>query len=491
PGQGGQWEGMAVELMATSEVFAAELYACGEEFARHLDWSLIDALRGAEGAPPLDRVDVAPVVLFAVTAALVALWRAHGVEPDMVLGHSQGEIAAAYVSGALTRAEAARVIALRGKVLLPLAGLGGMASVALPAERTRELLKPWGTRLSLAGINSPAWTVVAGEREALGDFLAECEKDGVRAKRIRVEFSSHCAQVEPMARELAELLTGLSPRTGGIPFHSTVTGERTDGEHLDAAYWQRNLSTPVDLDRGVRGLVEQGARFLVEIGPHPVLAPSLGEILDDIPDLSPGEVTVLGTLRRDHGGMERFLLSVAELHTHGGTADLTTPLAELPVRTVPLPVYAFHRERYWLDTASPGVGDLGAAGLSSTGHPLLTATLTLADGASTVFTGRLSLRTHPWLADHAVLGTVLLPGTAFVEMALHAGTRVAAPVLEELALGAPLVLGENHAVEMQVTVGAPGESGSREVSVHARDADVEDAPWVRHATGTLAPAADA
>ncbi|MFE5393176.1 type I polyketide synthase [Streptomyces sp. NPDC056568] len=488
PGQGGQWEGMAVELMETSEVFAAELYACGEEFARHLDWSLIDVLRGTEGAPPLDRVDVTPVVLFGVTAALVALWRAHGVEPDMVLGHSQGEIAAAYASGVLSRAEAARVVALRGKVLLPLAGLGGMASVALPADATRALLEPWGTRLSLAGINSPAWSVVAGEREALGDFLAACEADGVRARRIRVDFSSHCAQVEPAARELADLLTGLAPTTGAVPFHSTVTGERTDGELLDAVYWQRNLVTPVDLDRGVRGLVEQGARFLVEIGPHPVLAPSLGEILDDIPDLAPDEVTVLGTLRRDQGGMERFLLSVAELHTHGGTADLTAPLAGLPVRTVPLPVYPFQRERYWLDTASPGVGDLGAAGLSGTGHPLLTATLTLADGASTVFTGRLSARTQPWLADHAVLGAVLLPGTAFVEMALHAGAHVQAPVLEELALGAPLVLGEDHAVEVQLTVGAAGETGRREVAVHARDAGLQDAPWVRHATGTLAPA---
>ncbi|WP_229826900.1 type I polyketide synthase [Streptomyces parvus] len=491
PGQGGQWEGMAVELMDTSEIFAAELYACAEEFAHHLDWSLIDVLRGAEGAPPLDRVDVTQVALFSVTAALVALWRAHGVEPDMVLGHSHGEIAAAYACGALTRAEAVRVVALRGKVLLPLSGKGGMASVALPSARTRALLEPWGTRLSLAGINSPAWSIVAGEHEALDDFLAACKKDGVRAKRLQIDFSSHCAQVEPAAQELGELLTGLSPSTSSIPFHSTVTGERTDGELLDAAYWQQNLATPVDLDRGIRGLVEQGARFLVEIGPHPVLVPALGEILDDIPDLTPGDVTVLGTLRRDHGGIERFLLSVAELHTHGGTADPTTPLTGLPVRTVPLPVYPFQRERYWLDTASPGVGDLGAAGLSSTGHPLLTATLTLADGASTVFTGRLSTRTHPWLADHAVLGAVLLPGTAFVEMALHAGTRVQTPVLEELALGAPLVLGENHTVEVQLTAGAPDGTGRREVSVHARDADLQDTSWVRHATGTLAPAAAA
>ncbi len=489
PGQGGQWQGMATELMDTSEIFAAELYACAEEFAHHLDWSLIDVLRDAEGAPPLDRVDVTQVALFSVTAALAALWRAHGVEPDMILGHSHGEIAAAYACGALSRAEAARVVALRGKVLLPLSGHGGMASVALPAARTRTLLEPWGTRLSLAGINSPAWSIIAGEREALEDFLAACKSDGVRAKRIQVDFSSHCAQVEPAAQELAELLNGLSPSTSSIPFHSTVTGQRTDGELLDAAYWQQNLATPVDLDRGVRGLVEQGARFLVEIGPHPVLAPALGEILDGIPDLTPGDVTVLGTLRRDHGGIERFLLSVAELHTHGGTADLTAPLTGLPVRTVPLPVYPFQRERYWLDTASPGIGDLGAAGLSSTGHPLLTATLTLADGASTVFTGRLSTRTHPWLADHAVLGAVLLPGTAFVEMALHAGTRVQTPVLEELALGAPLVLGENHAVQVQLTAGAPDETGRREVSVHARDADLQDTPWVRHATGTLAPAA--
>ncbi|MEU7039186.1 type I polyketide synthase [Streptomyces sp. NPDC046237] len=488
PGQGGQWAGMAAELMDNSEVFAAELYACAEELARHVDWSPIDVLRGADGAPPLDRVDVTPAVLFAVTAALVALWRAHGVEPDMVLGHSQGEIAAAYVSGALTRAEAARIVALRGTVLLPVAGLGGMASVALTPDRTRELLEPWGTRLSLAGINGPASSVVAGERQALDDFLEACEKDGVRVRRVRVDFSSHCAQVEPMAEELARLVADLEPRTGTVPFHSTVTGERTDGTLLDATYWQRNLATPVDLDRGVRGLVEQGARFLVEIGPHPVLAPALGEILDDIPGLDPGEVTVLGTLRRDEGGMERFLLSVAELHVHGGAADLTAPLAGLPVRTVALPPYPFQRERYWLEPAPAGTGDLGAAGLGSTGHPLLTAALTLADGASTVFTGRLSLRTHPWLADHAVLGTVLLPGTAFVEMALHAGVQAGCPVLEELALGAPLVLGEHGSVAVQLTIGAPGEGGRREVSVHARDADLPDAPWVRHATGTLAPA---
>ncbi|MEU6162511.1 type I polyketide synthase [Streptomyces sp. NPDC047130] len=489
PGQGGQWADMAAELMDTSEVFAAELYACAEEIARHVDWSPIDVLRGTDDAPPLDRVDVAPAVLFAVTAALVALWRAHGVEPDMVLGHSQGEIAAAYVSGALTRAEAARIIALRGTVLLPVAGLGGMASVALTPDRTRELLEPWGARLSLAGINGPASSVVAGERQALDDFLEACEKDGVRTRRVRVDFSSHCAQVEPMAEELARLVADLEPRSGTVPFHSTVTGERTDGTLLDATYWQRNLATPVDLDRGVRGLVEQGARFLVEIGPHPVLAPALGEILDDIPGLDPGEVTVLGTLRRDEGGLERFLLSVAELHVHGGTADLTAPLAGLPVRTVALPPYPFQRERYWLESGPAGAGDLGAAGLAGTGHPLLTAALTLADGESTVFTGRLSLRTHPWLADHAVLGTVLLPGTAFVEMALHGGAQAGCPVLEELALGAPLVLGEHDSVAVQLTVGAPGEGGRREVSVHARDADLPDAPWVRHATGTLAPAA--
>ncbi|MFD6868517.1 type I polyketide synthase [Streptomyces koyangensis] len=489
PGQGGQWADMAVELMDSSEVFAAELYACAEEVARHVDWSPIDVLRGTEGAPPLDRVDVTPAVLFTVTAGLVALWRAHGVEPDMVLGHSQGEIAAAYVSGALTRAEAARVVALRGTVLMPVAGLGGMASVALTPDRTRQLLEPWGERLSLAGINGPASSVVAGEREALDEFLDACEKDGVRARKVRVDFSSHCAQVEPMAEELARLLAGLEPRAGTVPFHSTVTGERVDGHQLDAGYWQRNLATPVDLDRGVRGLVEHGARFLVEIGPHPVLAPALGEILDDIPDLDPGEVTVLGTLRRDEGGMERFLLSVAELHVHGGTADLTAPLAELPVRTVGLPPYAFQRERYWLEPAPAGTGDLGAAGLGSTGHPLLTAALTLADGAGTVLTGRLSLRTHPWLADHAVLGTVLLPGTAFVEMALHAGSRAGCPQLEELALGAPLVLGEHDSVAVQLTIGAADEAGRREVSVHARDAERPDDPWVRHATGTLAPAA--
>uniref|UniRef100_UPI00261D6F68 type I polyketide synthase n=1 Tax=uncultured Streptomyces sp. TaxID=174707 RepID=UPI00261D6F68 len=498
PGQGGQRAGMALELVKSSEVFAAELYACAEELARHVDWSLLDVLHGVEGAPPLDRVDVAPPVLFAVMVSLAALWRSHGVEPDMVLGHSQGEIAAAYVCGALTLADAVRIVALRGKALLPLDGLGGMASVALSADEVRALLEPYDGQLSVAGINGPASTIVSGEAGPLQDFLSGCKTDGVRASRIRVGFGSHCAQVEPMARELAGLLTGLEPVTGAVPFHSTVTGGRLDTAALDAGYWERNLTSPVDLDRGVRGLVEHGARFLVEISPHPVLAGAIGEIVEDIADLDPGDALVLGTVRHDDDGPERFLRSAAELGVHGGPVDHTAALAGLPVRTVSLPTYPFQRQRYWLEFAPPGAGDARGLGLDDSGHPLLPTAVPLAGDGATVLTGRLSLRSHPWLADHAVFGTVLLPGTAFVDMALHAGDRVGTPHLEELALGAPLVLGERDTVVVQLSVGAPDTEGRREVAVHARAADdaARDgatggdgtAAWTRHASGTLAPA---
>ncbi|MDB1090340.1 SDR family NAD(P)-dependent oxidoreductase [Streptomyces sp. ACA25] len=490
PGQGGQWAGMALELMDSSEVFAAELYACAEELAHHVDWSLIDVLRGTGDTPPLERVDVTQPALFAVMVSLAALWRANGVEPDMVLGHSQGEIAAAYVSGALSLADAVRTVVLRGRLLLPLTGLGGMVSVALPADELRKLLQPWGDRLSVAGINSPASTIVSGGNDALDEFLEVCEADGVRAKRIRVDFSSHCAQVEPAARELAGLLAGIEPATGTVPFHSTVTGERLDTTSLDGRYWERNLVSPVDLDRGIRGLVEHGARFFVEISPHTVLAGAIGEITEDIDGLEPGDAVVLGSLRRDDGGPERFLHSLGELHVHGGPANLTASLAGLPVRAVPLPTYAFQREPYWLDAAQggPGTGDAGAVGQGLTGHPLLPAAVPLAGGEGTVLTGRLSTRTHPWLADHAVLGTVLLPGTAFVEMALNAGARVGTPQIEELALGTPLVLGARDSAALQLAVSGPDDAGRREVTVHSRPADNADAPWTKHASGTLAPA---
>ena len=204
PGQGSQWEGMAVELLDTSEVFAESIGLCGEALAPFVDWSLEDVLRGVGGAPGLDRVDVVQPALFAVMVSLAELWRACGVRPDVVVGHSQGEIAAAYVAGGLSLQDAAQVVALRSRALAGLAGRGGMVSVALPVKELEwRLERRRGGGVSIAAVNGPSATVVSGESGALEEFLAECEADGVRARRIPVDYASHSSQIEEIRQRFA------------------------------------------------------------------------------------------------------------------------------------------------------------------------------------------------------------------------------------------------------------------------------------------------
>ncbi|MFC4036210.1 type I polyketide synthase, partial [Streptomyces polygonati] len=250
-----------------------------------------------------------------------------------------------------------------------------------------------------------------------------------------------------------------------MPFFSTVTGGLIDTSTLDADYWYRNLREPVRFDLAARALLDQGHGVFIEVSPHPVLVP----VMDGV---------VTGTLRRD-GGIKDFHAALAHLHTQGVAVDWT-PFLPGGTAHVPLPTYAFQHRPYWLNLAATP-GDVSAAGLDPAGHPLLGAVVELAAEQGVLLTGRLSTATHPWLADHAVLGSVLLPGTGFVELALHAGRQVGCEVLEDLALEAPMVLPDDGSVLVQVVVGAPDDAGRRPVAVHSRAGDA----WLRHATGTL------
>ncbi len=249
PGQGSQWLGMGVELLDTAPVFAEQINACAEAFAEFVDWSLIDVLRGAPGAPGLDRVDVVQPALFAIMVSLAELWKSVGVRPDAVIGHSQGEIAAAYVAGALSLRDAARVVTLRSKLLLALAGRGGMASLACGAEQARELLAPFGDRISIAAINGRSAVVVSGEVAALDELVQQCTDRDLRARRIDVDYASHSVDVESTREQLAEVLSGLEPQSSRIAFFSTLTGGLLDTAGLDADYWYRNIRQTVQFDR--------------------------------------------------------------------------------------------------------------------------------------------------------------------------------------------------------------------------------------------------
>ncbi|MGE7390494.1 type I polyketide synthase [Streptomyces sp. NPDC004126] len=346
PGQGSQWAGMAVELYGSSPVFAARLDACAAALAPHTDWSLLDVLRQEAGAPGFDRVDVVQPALWAVMVSLAELWRAAGVVPAAVVGHSQGEIAAAAVSGALSLEDAAKVSALRARAIVALAGKGGMVSVADVADAVAERISAWGERLALASVNGPQSTVVSGDPEALDELMAACEADGVRARRINVDYASHGPQVESIRDEVIGLLAGIEPRTAEIPFFSTVTGEWADGSELDAEYWYTNLRQTVRFQDAVSALLERGHGLFVESSAHPVLTIGVQETIE----AAGSQAVTQGTLRRDEGGAQRFLASLAEAWTHGAPVDWQA-VCDTPDAPADLPTYAFQRRTYWLEGA--------------------------------------------------------------------------------------------------------------------------------------------
>nr|AZF85945.1 type I polyketide synthase [Catenulispora sp.] len=343
PGQGSQWAGMACDLLDASPVFAARIAECEQALAPHTDWSLIAVLRGEPGAPGLDRVDVVQPALWAVMVALAALWESAGVHPDAVVGHSQGEIAAACVAGLLSLDDAARVVALRSQAILAIAGAGGMVSLAVASPEAETLIAPWTGRISVAAVNGPSATVVSGDAAALDELIAACERDGVRARRVDVDYASHSAHVEALRERLAADLAPVSPRTPHTTFHSAVGTDISTLTLGDADYWYRNLRHPVAFETAIRDLAAAGHTAFLEISPHPVVTAGIQETLD----ATDTDAVVTGTLRRDEGGLPRFTLALGTAFAHGVPVDWTAVLGT--GRQVDLPTYAFQHQRYWLD----------------------------------------------------------------------------------------------------------------------------------------------
>ncbi|HWM07841.1 MAG TPA: beta-ketoacyl synthase N-terminal-like domain-containing protein, partial [Solirubrobacteraceae bacterium] len=486
PGQGSQWQGMAVELWDSSPPFAERMRACAAALEPHLGWSLEDALRAADGAPALERVDVVQPVLFAVYVSIAALWRHYGVEPSVVVGHSQGEIAAAQVAGMLSLEDAARVVAVRSLALAELSGDGWMVSIAASEADVLRILERWDGQIGIAALNGPLSIVVSGPSGTVEELLDACAADGVRARRIPVDYAAHSVEVEAVRDRLLGELASIEPRSGSMTLLSTVTGEAIDGTELDAGYWYRNLREPVRFEQAIRDLIDQGLGVFVEASPHPVVATAVSETAED----AGRAVTVVGSLRRDEGGLGRFARSLAEAWV-GGAKVGWDRFFEGAGR-VGLPTYAFERQRFWLE-GQAGAGDVTGAGLLDGDHPLLGASIAVAGGEEWLFSGRLSVGGQGWLADHAVFETVLLPGSGFVELVLHAGAQTGCEVLEELTLEAPLVFDGTHGAAVQVRLGEPDDQGRRDVAVHSRRevaADGErdaDGEWVRHASGAVRP----
>ncbi|MES4907261.1 MULTISPECIES: type I polyketide synthase [unclassified Streptomyces] len=465
PGQGGQWAGMAGDLLETSPVFREHIHRCAQALAPHVDWDLPAVLRQRPGAPSLERVDVVQPALFAVMVALAALWRSCGIEPDAVVGHSQGEIAAAHVAGALSLKDAALVVARRAKALTRLSGSGGMASVELPAD---ELWPRLDEGLCVATVNGPRSTVVAGATDALDALLADLAESGVRVRKLPVDYASHSPEVELIRDRVLTELAPISPKATRIPFHSAVTGAVLAGTELDAGYWYRNLRLPVRFDQAIAALAAPEHSFFVEVGPHPVLVPAVLEAVGD-------KAVAVGSLRRGEDGRKALLASLAELYVRGLCPRWTAWAGPDTPGFTELPTYPFERKRFWLTPGESRSGD----------HPVLDPPVELAESDELVLTGRLSVASAPWLADHRVLDEVILPGTAWLEFALRAGAAARCATVEELTLEAPLVLPDEGAATVQLRVGAPDGAGRRGLDLHAK---VDGAGWVRHGGGVLGPA---
>jgi acyl transferase domain-containing protein/surfactin synthase thioesterase subunit/acyl carrier protein len=482
-GHGGHWPTMGAELLDASPVFADAIEACEEALLPYVDWSLREVLREEDGSS-LERAEVVQPALFAVMVSLAQLWRKCGVEPAVVLGHSSGEIAAAHVAGGLSLEDAALLVTVRSRLIARLFGLGALAWIALGADRLQDRLREWDGRIEVAALNGPGSAMVTGETAALEELLEWCEAEGVRTRRMRISMASHSKQVEVLREELLEAIAPISPRSGEIPFHSTVTGERIDTAELGPEYWYGNLRRTVRLEPVVRELLGEGLRTLIEVGPHPVLGTGLQETVEAAAE-SPDAVAVVPSLRRGNGSAERFALSLAQAQVNGAPLDWEAIFAGSGASRVPLPTYPFQGRRFWLSGAS--AGDPASIGQSDLAHPLLGAKIEDPRGAGFSMTGRISLADRPWLADHALGGTFLLPGTALLELALVAAREAGSGGVAELTLQAPIVVPEQGSIAVQVSV-AGGEEG-KEVLIHSRLQEAEDAEWQLSARGLLSAAA--
>ncbi|MPZ81186.1 MAG: SDR family NAD(P)-dependent oxidoreductase [Actinophytocola sp.] len=467
-GQGAQRAGMGGALYEAFPVFAASIDETWGHFSHDLPlWDVPQ--------DELNRTGLAQPALFAIEVALYRLLQWWGVEPEVVAGHSIGELAAAHVAGVWSLADACRVVAARGRLMQALPSGGAMLSVRI-SESEVELPND---RVSIAAVNGPSSLVVSGDTNEISALEADWVSQGRKVKRLSVSHAFHSPLMEPMLDEFRAVLETVEFNAPRIPVVSNLTGELAEPTSPD--YWVRHVREAVRFADGVGTLVADGVTTFLELGPDAVLSGMGADCVAALPDAD--ELVFVPAMRRDHDEVATLLRAVAALHTRGISPEWTKVFVD--ARRVDLPRYAFQHRHYWL-AAPADAGDIGAVGLAATGHPLAGAAVDLPESGGLVLTGRLSLRTHPWLADHAVAGTVLVPGAALVELAVRAGDQVGCPRVDELTLAAPLVVPAAGDVWLRLTVGAPEADGRRSVALHSRPAE---GTWTQHATGVVSDSA--
>jgi acyl transferase domain-containing protein/aryl carrier-like protein len=484
PGQGSQWLGMGRQLIAEEPVFRGVVEACHEAMKPFASWSLLDELHASESASRLDQLDFIQPAIFSMQVALAAQLRAWGVEPDVLVGQSLGEIAAAYTAKALSLDDAARVICERSRLVHATCGQGqgGMAYVGLPLDEARAAIESYGDALSIAVSSGPVSTIVSGNPDALNGLLAELEGKDVFGSLINVDYASHSAHMDTVRDDLVEALAGLQPRAPKIPIVSTVTGQLLGDRLMDAEYWWQNLREPVLFNPVLQDLLASDHRIIVEASPHAVVTSGIQQGLRHLEQ----EALVVPAMRRDEDQREVLLSAVGAIRAAGGRVDWEK-LCGSDRRFVALPTYPWQRERYWFpDDETLARQASGAA--TTQGHPLLGRRFSSASHADTHFWEmELGTELFYYLSDHRFQDVAVFPGTGYLEMALAAAAELYGPgphLLEDVHFETALYLPEHGSVRVQLCV-TPGMTGTAHFQLFSVDEAGGDSGWKLHASGAI------
>lgn len=479
-GQGPQWWAMGRELINQDKLFRSVIEECDKEISQYSDWSLLTELLASEEQSRIFHTEITQPAIFAIQIALAKLWESWGITPSAVIGHSMGEVAAAYIAGALTLAEAIKVIFYRGKIMQQTHGQGNMAVIWKTLEETQALLAEYDNKLSIGAQNSPNHTVVSGDPTALADLLEKLSKQDVFFRKLRVEYAFHSSQMEPLVEPLALTLSDIKPRSSNIPVISTLTGELIDTQNMDAKYWGEHVKCPVMFANAINHLVKDNYNIFIEIAPHPVLADSIQDALKD----KTSQAFILPSLRRAEAEKTTLLGSLGALYTAGFSLDWQK-FYPYPGHYASLPDYPWQKEHFWITPNTPSNKENFLPAVSNNLHPLVGQQLSLAEQSSLFWQSLVSTQQPSYLADIKFQSISLLPASAYIEIAFSTAKTLDSNfnTLTNLRFENAVFLVENTSVILQTQLSKP-VNNKTEFKLFSKPANTNSS-WQLNATAEV------